>query len=307
MLFQSARLVLITAFIVLVLPIQAQPTTPTPAEDTEDCNCVQDDPRTKPKDHLEIMEKVLHSFVSAINHDDVAAASRLVQGGQEGAPLEQIKLQLQKVRGTLQYEDSKVSLLRFVGKDNHAIVKIRLGVKNSLNNRITHDESVIMQMVDRWDWKIVPLSIEEFKRSLYDQDEEESNVLTNLATYFGQPQAIKEIHTYKCHDNLMQLGAGARYSPLKANDFRKVLLFHLKNEDVFHCPDQRVGSAYSFNPRLENIDLEKIQQSAQTVLFYEGKDGKLDFRHDNRAGVCFADGHAELVTPERAKTLKWNP
>jgi prepilin-type processing-associated H-X9-DG protein len=40
-------------------------------------------------------------------------------------------------------------------------------------------------------------------------------------------------------------------------------------------------------------------------MLYEGKDGKLNFKHDGKAAVAFADGHAKLVTEEEAKTLIW--
>ena len=42
-------------------------------------------------------------------------------------------------------------------------------------------------------------------------------------------------------------------------------------------------------------------------MIYEGANGKLVFRHDGKACIGFADGHAKLVTAEGAKKLRWTP
>ena len=48
-------------------------------------------------------------------------------------------------------------------------------------------------------------------------------------------------------------------------------------------------------------------EPAETVMIYEGKNGKLDFRHNGRATVGFADGHVKLTDAEGAKKLRWKP
>jgi len=42
-------------------------------------------------------------------------------------------------------------------------------------------------------------------------------------------------------------------------------------------------------------------------MFYDGKDGKLDFPHDGKATVSFTDGHVTMVDAEGAKKLLWLP
>ena len=42
-------------------------------------------------------------------------------------------------------------------------------------------------------------------------------------------------------------------------------------------------------------------------MIYEGKNGKLDFRHEGKATVGFADGHAKLIDAQGAKKLRWKP
>lgn len=64
---------------------------------------------------------------------------------------------------------------------------------------------------------------------------------------------------------------------------------------------------YAFNATLEGILLKDIKQPSRTVLIYEGKDGKLDFRHEGMACVSFVDGHVQAVGPDEVKDLIWNP
>lgn len=74
------------------------------------------------------------------------------------------------------------------------------------------------------------------------------------------------------------------------------------------CPAGQKGAAgYTLNARLAGPRAERVSRPASTVLFYEGKGGVLEFRHDGRAGVVFADGHAALVDSARAKQLRWGP
>jgi len=88
----------------------------------------------------------------------------------------------------------------------------------------------------------------------------------------------------------------------------------------FHCPldgEDAETESYSFNEKLDGVkllkdtldglDLSQFTEPANTVLVYEGKDGKLNFRHDSRAFVVFADSHIELINEEQVKTLRWTP
>jgi prepilin-type processing-associated H-X9-DG protein len=83
---------------------------------------------------------------------------------------------------------------------------------------------------------------------------------------------------------------------------------YIKNESIFKCPSDASGAvSYSFNANLAGVKLAKVSAPAETVMIYEGKNGKLDFRHEGKAAVGFADGHAKLVNAEGAKKLHWRP
>jgi len=53
--------------------------------------------------------------------------------------------------------------------------------------------------------------------------------------------------------------------------------------------------------------MDKFTQPQITVLFYEGANGKLNFRHNGKAAVAFADCHVKLIDAAAAKDLRWKP
>lgn len=78
--------------------------------------------------------------------------------------------------------------------------------------------------------------------------------------------------------------------------------------DTSRCPkDYNNSFSYSMNKALDRKPLAVLDDPKTTVLIYEGKDGILDFRHQGKAGICFADPETpcKLVTPEESKKLNW--
>jgi len=162
--------------------------------------------------------------------------------------------------------------------------------------------------------------------------------LQRTVTLLAHPEV--EMHEGQCRKNLDRLGALALYigqGPLKnkldfmargrANPngpdakapwslFKRAMMpeENIKNtyfvERHFHCPadgGDAKRESYAFNDKLEGTDLARLTEPANTVLLYEGRDGKLAFRHDFRAGVVFADGHIELIDEAAAKSIRWTP
>ncbi len=259
-------------------------------------------------------DSVIQAFVKAINQNDFESAARLVQGGKKGEALEMARDEIQKARGAYTYEVKEVSF-KFEGQmQDFATALIRLRLNDAIDNRITHDERVKMQQIGNG-WRLVPLSGEAFI-GLFQGFGGDSDLLERFASYLAHPEAVAKIRTSRCMGHLKLLGIAAiQFSQdwdekfaLKAQNYPEALHLYMRNDAILVCPLEDEGAnSYAFNAKLENANFFKIKQPEQTVMFYEGKDGQLDFRHDNRTGVCFADGHVELVTPERAKTLKWEP
>jgi prepilin-type processing-associated H-X9-DG protein len=91
------------------------------------------------------------------------------------------------------------------------------------------------------------------------------------------------------------------------------------NEKTFLCAQAKPGQRchYALNAQLVGRELKDVQVPAETVLIFE-TDGGWNLsgsrelllakpRHDNGYVVGFADGHAELVRPERLEKLRWEP
>ena len=148
----------------------------------------------------------------------------------------------------------------------------------------------------------------------------DDTLLPAIAYFFanmqGAAQTVDAAKATSCLSNVKQLALGTL---MFAGDYDDVLKTtsakwktsiypYTKNEAIFTCPEAAKGTvSYTFNARLANIKMSKIKDPAKTVLIYEGSDGKLNYRHDGRAAVAFADGHAKLINKEQAKTLVWKP
>ena len=95
---------------------------------------------------------------------------------------------------------------------------------------------------------------------------------------------------------------------LKSACFKKSILPYIKDSSVFHCSSDDSGIvSYSFNVRLAGMKPERLRSPARIVMVYEGKDGMLDFKHDGKAAVCYADDHAKMISEAEAKALRWVP
>lgn len=261
-----------------------------------------------PREPPETPEKALSEFVKAINQADWPAASARVHGGKPEAELKPIVADLEATYANWRLEIDRQDIKT---DDDFADCKIRLRLKDQLGNRISHEENLSIQL-DNKTWKIVPIMPERVHQAFWGNLD--SDILENLATCFSYPRFIGQSKAMACMSNLKQLGLAAmqfvqdydeKYA-LKANLFADYLRPYFRSEDVLVCPlHPKEKLSYVFNAKLQNANLAQMQQPAQTVLIYEGQNEKLDFRHDNRAGVCFADGHVQLVTPEEAPNLRW--
>lgn len=96
-----------------------------------------------------------------------------------------------------------------------------------------------------------------------------------------------------------------RFAFSRKNYQSRLLPYVRKDPTHFVCPETR--TPYTLNPKIEAASQQKMFRPGATVVFYEGADGKLDFRHLGAACVGFADGSIRLVTPEEASVLRWNP
>jgi prepilin-type processing-associated H-X9-DG protein len=100
-------------------------------------------------------------------------------------------------------------------------------------------------------------------------------------------------------------------------DYDEVFAFQAKYREAATAPYMRGHESswdvpgterkFQFNENLTGWNQEKISAPHNTVLLYDGQKGALNYEYEGKAAVAFADGHAELVSPERAKSLIWKP
>jgi len=73
------------------------------------------------------------------------------------------------------------------------------------------------------------------------------------------------------------------------------------------CPLDPEGTiSYTFNSSIADVPWDAMISADKTVLIYEGKGGKLNYRHDGgRAAVGFVNGSCKLISPKDAASLIW--
>jgi prepilin-type processing-associated H-X9-DG protein len=165
-------------------------------------------------------------------------------------------------------------------------------------------------------WTIVPFTLDGLQKHLRQSDTVQA--VKQFATMTVHPGLYLSMQAKNrmeaCRSNLKRIGTGLVVLAdankgklaLKADRFKAAVNAYTRNESLFHCPEQARTAAkvvsYSFNAQLEGKVLDAIKNPEQVVLAYEGRGGKLDFRHDGKAVVAFADGHVSLVS-ETQKVL----
>ena len=129
-----------------------------------------------------------------------------------------------------------------------------------------------------------------------------------------------------CMNNMKQLALGLHMYANDNNDqlpqganWCDAIQPYLGGGQALKCfsgdPNQRAH--YAFNANLAGTKLSKIAAPAQTVLVFEIEGGwnvsggpetlLKKPRHIPAVGVAFADGHTEIVMPQRLPNLRWEP
>lgn len=303
MYFKTAALLSFAASLIFAIELQAQPVLPGPNAGPQPFI---------PPPQPESPNKAIKEFVQALNGKKWQDASQRVMGGKPEAELKPVIEDLKSACGGWRITVENV-VDTYNGEDDFAEARIRLRLQDRIGNKIFHEERLSLRLQNKM-WKILPLSAEEEGYAFWGKFS--SDILKNLATCFFAPEFLIKTKSMQCMNNMKQLGLAAMQFvqdwdekfQLKADNFADFLMPYMLNNEILICPahpNEDVG--YSFNAKLQNVTMAQIQDPSKTVLFYEGKNEKLDFRHGTRTAVAFADGHVSLVSAEDAKTLRWAP
>ncbi len=263
-------------------------------------------PAMPPPVDLSTPEASVRSFVAALNRVDMTSAGKCVV--ERGTPAE--LAELEKMFG-----DPRQKLFFKIEEPatqlNGETAKVTLRVV-----AVPHSdqrETIELRRVEK-EWKIVPPPL---ALAL----EQKSPILSTLSLMISRPEEVLKTlregaRRASCQSNLKQIASAVAQFVQDNDDVlalppdgaHAAILPYLRDERVFRCPSVAAdGHAYSFNAALEGAAVSNIPAPAETVLFYEGKDGKLDFRHGGSANVAFIDGHVKAVSAAEAKTLRWEP
>ncbi len=129
-----------------------------------------------------------------------------------------------------------------------------------------------------------------------------------------------------CMSNVRQLNLGMMmYASDNKDQFPSgttwcdALRAYVTNDKAYLCSQGKPGQRchYALNSQLDGRELKDVQAPATTVLIFE-TDGGWNLsggrellpakpRHSNGYIVGFADGHAEMVRPDRLEKLRWEP
>ena len=250
-------------------------------------------------------EATLKSFITAIAAADLKAAAGMVKGGKADFDYSWMTGEFKKRPFKLELLDLKAAV---EGEKATASFKLRLTADQS-GQPPDQSETIRLERVGAA-WLIVPSASAGDKLSLGAL----AFILTNPSVLIEQARGAAQ--TTVCLSNLKQASLALimlsadhdDVFKVKADSWKKAVMPYTKNEAIFHCPVDKSGAvSYSINPYIVGKSPVQIGVPAETVLVYEGRKLKLDFRHGGRACVAFADGHVKMFTAEQAKTLRWKP
>ncbi len=252
-------------------------------------------------------EKSVRSFVAALNAQRFEQAARCVDGSVSGADFK-------PVRDSWMREKANISLpsLSVSTQGNHATVRVTAVLKSSGKPQTQMGTVALVRRGARW--LLVPLRPQEADANTLSK----VSLLSAIAQIVASPQAFltarEAARRESCSSNLKQIALGAimlsqddKKLAFTPQNFKAKIFPYVKTMQIFRCPSVPTGESYSFNGNLANRDLNKIPNASRVVMFYEGKNERLDFRHQGTSEVAFADGHVKSVTRQEAKTLKWQP
>ena len=258
------------------------------------------------KFNLSTPETTVRSLVAAINRSDLRGATHCVLGASSTtAGLKELEAEAHQNPATFLVSD-----LKTIVNGERAMVTLKLSVPISPSS--TRRETVASKLkLTRQDgsWKITPAPISIL--SSYSG----TDYLYFVATLLRHPDAGQKA-TYEaiCARNMRSLFvAYVGYhdahngAPLNPSEFKKEILPFLKSAATLHCPADTTGQvSYRYNAAgSQSFGIVKASNLNRTVLFYEGQNGKLDFRHDGIAHVVTADGEMRGVNRQQAQTLLW--
>ena len=245
-------------------------------------------------------EAALKSFVDAIDRKDPESALKYVLNAKVTPELQKIFPMFKDFPGiTLNSATSKL-------QGNKATVTCDWQFTPEPDRKF-HDDLPLARVDGSWKL-VVPDHLP--------SDQSISAILYLFGNPKGIPDSKASAEKLSCLSNIKLIGLAALQFSADKNDtfdfgkvpFQTVLAKYLRSPKILHCPlDQPNTISYSFNSALLGKKLDNVVAPVHTIMFYEGSNGKLNYRHEGKAMIVFADGHAKGVSPSGLKFCTWDP
>ncbi len=247
--------------------------------------------------------KTLESFSKCVEIKDYSGLLSCVKGAKRHTLTESMFApQAQAFKLSYKIDKSEVGM-------TNATLSARVYMTDNGNTALGMDS--IRFVNEHGVWLIVPENV----------DAKGDRYISQLVEMLAEPdQIFQKAKTAAirrtCEDKMREVAIGMILLANKnggvlkvtAGSWRKAVAPFIKNGSDFMCPFRKDGSfPYSFNSFLAGKSLIKLLDHQEMILLYEGKNGKLEYRHGGRAIVALTSGAVKSVTPEEAKKLIWIP
>lgn len=242
---------------------------------------------------------VVRQFVDDLNAGQFQEAAKLVEGGRPDSKA----IPAMRSAGNLHIELLSNELLRTEG--GYAEVQVSAKITVGKDTYQKEETFAVVQVGD--EFRIEPskmpagMGLEQIAHLLNAPDSE----LGQDGMKAESMVALSDLKQAALATIMLADDNGDRFSTKNVTWVSDVMPY-LKTKATLVCPPDKPGTiSFSFNDRLRGAKMEDIAAPASTILIYEGKNGKLNFRHGGRAGIALADGHAQLITKQELSNFVW--
>ena len=265
---------------------------------------------------LSAPEQAVYSFVKALNRDDWNGAARWILDAEPTASRRALWREMGR-RARADKLRFHISHLKVVPDGDGAAASFYthsgLSIARYPESRERGTRGDLRLSHTSQGWRIVPEPRDLSPRA------EPFDLLPWLAAALRQAQAPFSVRArceiLPCRENLYWIGQALLSA--EENSFHRAQFdFMVRGEpnvspnpkEYTHCLADVPGTvSYAFNDRLQKVLRASLRDAKHTVLVYEGRAEKLNFKHDGLAGVLCADGTMRFVNRVEAKTLRWMP
>ncbi len=268
--------------------------------------------RKAPPD-LSSPKAAVKSFVAAIKAGDLAALAACVKNGVESPELNGIFAAPERLA---------FDVTEILAETEGSSAKVAVEYNYSQGTRVVSQVDILPLEKNGAVWQIA-VAPDALPKFMTNPQGQEGHIIKLLTILVGDPkgmdilkQARAKAQAISSLSNVKQIATGAmmyvqdydEVYPTPASKFKDNVMPYIKNEQIFHAPIAPPAEtvSYSFNKSLQGVSLAAIDRPAETVMIYEGKDGKPEYRYEGKTVIGFADGHAKLCSADEVAQFVWS-